>query len=87
MPVLFVLVLSIAFNVGGWYGIGFLDKLPVDRVRDFETRALESVKANHPEFLAEIVKEKKISDELESKLMQFYQKFTEEYTLTIEKAA
>lgn len=66
---------------------GFLDKLPVDRVRDFETRALESVKANHPEFLAEIVKEKKISDELEAKLMQFYQKFTEEYTLTLEKAA
>ena len=46
---------------------GFLDKIPVNKVHEFESKALDAIKANHPEFLQEIVKEKKISEELEQK--------------------
>ena len=66
---------------------GFLDKLPLNKVKDYEERALASIKANHPEFLEEIRKEHKISDELEAKLMKFYETFTSDFVATMEKAA
>ncbi|MBR2364479.1 MAG: F0F1 ATP synthase subunit alpha, partial [Lentisphaeria bacterium] len=66
---------------------GFLDKLPLNKVKDYEERALASIKANHPEFLEEIRKEHKISDELDAKLMKFYETFTSEFVSTLEKAA
>lgn len=66
---------------------GFLDKIPVAKVHEFEAKALTSMKANHPEFLQEIAKEKKISEELEAELMKFYESFTEEFSSTLEKAA
>lgn len=66
---------------------GFLDHVPLNKVKEFESKALSSVKASHPEYLAEIVKEKKISEELEAKLMAFYQKFGEEFAAQLEKAA
>ena len=66
---------------------GFLDKLPLNKVKDYEERALASIKANHPEFLEEIRNEQKISAELETKLMKFYETFTSDFVATIEKAA
>lgn len=41
---------------------GFLDDLPADRVRDFETRLLEYLKSAHPEVLKDIKSLRKISD-------------------------
>ena len=66
---------------------GFLDKIPVEKVKDFETRALASAKANHPEFFADILKEQKITDELEAKMLKFYETFTSEFLSTSKKAA
>ena len=66
---------------------GFLDKIPVNKVHEFEAKAVAAIKANHPEFLQEIVKEKKISEELEQKLLKFYESFAEEFSMTLEKAA
>lgn len=54
---------------------GFLDKIPVKNVRDFEQRALIAVKANHMDFLQEITDKKVISDELDAKLTKFYEEF------------
>jgi len=66
---------------------GFLDKIPVNKVRDFEQRALNAIRANHPEYLEDIVKEKKISEDMEDKLLKFYQQFVSEFATTLEKAA
>jgi F-type H+-transporting ATPase subunit alpha len=66
---------------------GFLDKLPLNKVREFELKALREIKANYPEYPAEIVREGKISDELKGKLTEFYRNFSEEFISTLEKAA
>ena len=64
-----------------------MDKLPLNKVKEYEERALASIKANHPEYLEEIRKERKISDELEAKLMKFYETFTSDFVSTLTKAA
>ena len=66
---------------------GFLDKVPLNKVKDFEEKASASLKANHPEFFEEIRVNQKISEELESKLMKFYEKFASDFISTLEKAA
>ena len=66
---------------------GFLDNVPLNKVHEFETKALAAVKKEHPEFLKEIVKEQKISEDLETKMRKFYEKFAQEFTSTLEKAA
>lgn len=65
---------------------GFLDKLPLDRVHDFEEKALQVIRANYPEFLEEIAEKKVISDELETKLTEFYTNFLQQFS-EIAKAA
>jgi len=49
---------------------GFLDKLPVNKVGDFEKAIIPFVKSNHPELLETIKKEGKISDEMIKKLKE-----------------
>ena len=66
---------------------GYLDTLPIDKVRDFEEKALQDIRANYPEFLTEIETNKVISDELEGKLAEFYKSFSQRYSETLEKAA
>lgn len=66
---------------------GFLDKIPVNKVHEFEQKSLASMKANYPQYLEQIAKEKKISDELEKQLMAFYTNFAAEFAATLEKAA
>ena len=66
---------------------GFLDKLPLNKVHEFEEKALQSMHASHPEILKEIIKEKKISPELEEKLLKFYESFAKDFANNLEKAA
>ena len=66
---------------------GFLDKITLDKVKEFEERALASAKANHPEFFDEIRKEQKLSDDLIERMLKFYENFTAEFASTMEKAA
>ena len=65
---------------------GFLDNLPLADIKRFETESLSALKAHHPEYLAEIVKNKLISPELEAKLKDFYSEQLNNFKQT-EKAA
>ena len=58
---------------------GFLDKLPINKVHEFEDKALQTIKASHPEILHEIADKKVISPELEAKLLEFYQNFLQQF--------
>ena len=58
---------------------GYLDKIPVKEVRNFEQKALTAIKANHPQYLEEIKEKKVISDELDAKLTQFFEGFLSEF--------
>ena len=58
---------------------GFLDKLPINKVHEFEDKALQTIKASHPEILREIADKKVISPELEAKLLEFYQNFLQQF--------
>ena len=65
---------------------GFLDKLNISDIKKFEQQTLEALKAQHPEYLEEIAKQKIISPELEEKLKAFYTEQLNEFTVS-EKAA
>lgn len=58
---------------------GYLDKLPLSEVKPFEQKALAALKANYPEYLAQISEEKVISDDLDKKLTEFYDNFLKEF--------
>lgn len=49
---------------------GFLDKLPVNKIGDFETAIIPFIKQSHPDVLDTIKKEAKISDDLNKKLKE-----------------
>lgn len=66
---------------------GYLDKVPVKEVGEFEKKALASVKANHPKILTQIREEKAISEQLEKELEKFYEKFVADYIGEKEEAA
>lgn len=66
---------------------GFLTKLSVAEVKDFEQAGLAQLRASHPEYLAEIREKRVISPELDTKLRAFYEKFVEYYLKNKEKAA
>lgn len=65
---------------------GYLDKIPVSRVKEFENKSLNAIKANHPEYLEQIRKEKAISEDLDKQLTAFYDGFLSEF-IGEEKAA
>jgi len=54
---------------------GYLDKLPVAKVTEFEERLLSEVRANGKDLLEAIRSEGEISDATESKLKEFVDKF------------
>ena len=66
---------------------GYLTKVRVENVKDFEQAALDYMHETHPEYLEEIVEKRVISPELEKKLAEFYTDFTEKYLKSLEKAA
>ena len=58
---------------------GYLDKVKISDVADFVAAALAEIKNAHPELLREINEKKQISEELDKKITDFYQQFTENY--------
>ena len=66
---------------------GFLTKVKVSDVKDFEQKSIDALHTSHPEYLAEIKEKKVISPELDKKLSEFYGAFTEKYLQKQEKAA
>ena len=65
---------------------GFLDKIALDDIKDFEQQSLETLKVQHPEYLKEIKDKKVISDELKENLKAFFATFRDEF-LDKQKAA
>ncbi len=56
---------------------GYLDKVPAKEVTKFEKEFLRKLSSSHPEILASIKKEQKITDETESKLKNAINEFLE----------
>ncbi len=65
---------------------GFLDTLPLAEVHEFESKALNAMRAVNPEYLKEIAEKKVVSPELDAKLMAFFQNFLQQFC-NEEKAA
>ena len=63
-------VLSIFAGVNG-----FIDDIPVNKVREFEAGLLEYIKEKHPQIREEVVTKKKIDDEFGGKLKQIISEF------------
>ncbi len=58
---------------------GFLDKVPVPKVADYERRMLAYVKDNHAPFYEGLVKDKALTAEVEAELSRILGQFTEAY--------
>lgn len=56
---------------------GFMDKVPVPKVRDFEAFLLETVRTHHPEILKEIKEQKEIKNE--DKMNETLKSIVEDY--------
>ncbi len=66
---------------------GYLSKINISDIKDFEKSALEQLHGEHPEYFTEIGDKKMISPELEVKLSEFYENYVETYLNKREKAA
>ena len=66
---------------------GFLRKIKLNNIKDFEKTGLEKLHAEHPEYFDEIKEKRIISPELEEKLKAFYEDFVNNYIQKQEKAA
>lgn len=66
---------------------GYLTKIKVDQVKEFEKLSLEYMQETHPEYFEEIREKRIISPELEQKLAKFYGDFVDKYLHQQEKAA
>ncbi len=56
---------------------GYLDKIPVKLVQDFETEALDEIKNKKPNILTQIRESKALSQEVSAELERFLDDFTE----------
>ncbi len=65
---------------------GFLDPVPVDDVRDYETDLYEFVEGREPSLLADIASRGKIDDDLKTRIEALLKEFTEQFT-AVRKAA
>lgn len=66
---------------------GYLDKVAISEIADFESKALEEIQSDHPEFISEIMSEGKISEELDQKISEFYEGFVARYLKVEDRAA
>ncbi len=54
---------------------GFLDKYPIDRLKDYESQLAAFIEKTHPEIYSEIVTSGKIDDALKRKMEQAFKEF------------
>jgi len=59
---------------------GFLDKVPVNKILQWEADMLNHLKTNETELMSQIEKEGALSKELEAKLKDVVQNFTKQFT-------
>ncbi len=65
---------------------GFMDEVPVDRVKDFQTKLTEFLTSRKADLLARILKEKALSDALTAELKAAAAEFKQTYTVEKPKA-
>ncbi len=65
---------------------GYLDKVPVERVKRWEREFLQDLQQRHPEVLAGIREDGKLSDELTQKLVAAIESFNETFVVDEEPA-
>ena len=58
---------------------GYLDKVPIERIREFEASALEQIRAEQPEILDAIRTTGDLSSDTEEKLKSFLEKFVHDF--------
>lgn len=58
---------------------GYLDSIPVNQITRFEREFLGDIRANGKKILAAIVKERKISDEVEKELRHYVERFVSSF--------
>jgi len=58
---------------------GYLDKVPIQSVKEFEAKILENLELYNKDILEDLYKEKKINDKIEKKLHDFVQKTLKEF--------
>ena len=58
---------------------GFLDKIEITRITEFESFLLERIRTKGKEILDSISKEKALSEEIEKKLSSFLESTTNEF--------
>lgn len=66
---------------------GFLDDLPVEKIRDFESGLYKYVEASHPELLQGIAEKKQLDDPLKAQMDQVLKEFKEQFAGGRELAA
>ncbi|MDQ4044538.1 MAG: F0F1 ATP synthase subunit alpha [Chloroflexota bacterium] len=71
-----------------WAGTnGYIDDVPVDRVREFEEQYLEFLRTSHPDVLETIVTEKRLTDELVEQLERVTKAFKDTNDFRAERDA
>ncbi len=58
---------------------GYLDKIHINDIADFENKSLAEIRSLHTDFITEITEQKIISEDLDRKINDFYAAFTETY--------
>lgn len=61
-----------------------LKEIPVDHVKDYETRMLQHMESQHKDLMDELRKEKALSASLRERLQEALNSFTNQYRMTLE---
>ena len=59
---------------------GFIDDLPVEKVKEFENRLLSSIKTTNAELVNKLAKEKNFDDKMESEMKDAIADFKKSFT-------
>ncbi|MBO4285343.1 MAG: F0F1 ATP synthase subunit alpha [Alphaproteobacteria bacterium] len=65
---------------------GFLDSVPTDKVKEFESKALSALKEQNPKILNKIRQDKELKDEVKKELNDFFTAFLTEFSAKNEAA-
>jgi F-type H+-transporting ATPase subunit alpha len=64
---------------------GYVDKLPIDALREYEQELFRHLDDKHSELVTELREKKEITDEIKKKLDKVLKKFTDKFVASKEK--
>jgi F-type H+-transporting ATPase subunit alpha len=64
---------------------GYLDTIPVEKVRDFESKFMENMRLKEKKILSEIAQKKEIEEKLIQALEKIIKKFVEDFSRSLPK--